>query len=265
MLTGGEALEDYAENRAKTELSDLLKRKPKKTHLIKGTKTVDILVKDVQVGDKLKILLGEVVPVDCIVLEGQSVFDESSLTGESMPVEKTEGEQLLSGSVNTGAVVTVRALRTADDSQYEQIIKLVKAAASSQSPFVRMADRYAVPFTAVAFIIAGAAWIVSGDVGRFLEVLVVATPCPLLLGAPIALISGMSRSAKHGIIVKNGSTLEKLAEVETVAFDKTGTLTQGQPSVHSITDIQLFHEKRSAHFCCSAGAKLQPRTCECHN
>lgn len=235
MLTGGEALEDYAEARAKTELSALLKRKPKKAHLLKSGKTRDVSLREVHVGDKLVILPGEVVPVDCVILEGNSSFDESSLTGESLPVDKTEGDELLSGSINIEGAITVKTLRTAADSQYEQIIKLVRSAASSQSPFVRLADRYSVPFTVVAFLLAGGAWIVSGESIRFLEVLVVATPCPLLLGAPIALISGMSRSAKHGIIVKTGSALERLAEVETVAFDKTGTLTHGVPTVDKVT------------------------------
>jgi heavy metal translocating P-type ATPase len=242
MLTGGEALEDYAEARAKTELSSLLKRKPKKAHLIKGTKTLDVNVREVQAGDKLVILPGEVVPVDCVIIEGSSSFDESSLTGESLPVDKAQNDEALSGSVNIEGAITVRALRTAADSQYEQIIKLVRSAASSQAPFVRLADRYSVPFTVVAFLIAGGAWIISGHAIRFLEVLVVATPCPLLLGAPIALISGMSRAAKHGIIVKTGSALERLAEVETIAFDKTGTLTQGVPTVADVITFGKFNK-----------------------
>ncbi len=233
MLTGGEALEDYAEQRAKTELSALLKRKPKLAHKIKGNKTTDIKVSQVTVGDRLTIYPGEVVPVDAIIIEGSSSFDESSLTGESLPVGKEPSDQLLSGSVNMEGVVTVRALHTEADSQYEQIIKLVKSAASAQSPFVRLADRYSIPFTVISFGIAAAAWIISGQPIRFLEVLVVATPCPLLLGAPIALISGMSRAAKHGIIVKTGSALEKLAQVKTIGFDKTGTLTKGSPVVSS--------------------------------
>lgn len=240
MLTGGEALEDYAEARAKTELSALLKRKPKKAHLLKAGKTRDVSLSEVHVGDKLAILPGEVVPVDCVILEGNSSFDESSLTGESLPVDKTEGDELLSGSINIEGAITVKTLRTAADSQYEQIIKLVRSAASSQSPFVRLADRYSVPFTVVAFLLAGAAWIISGEAIRFLAVLVVATPCPLLLGAPIALISGMSRAAKHGIIVKTGSALERLAEVQTIAFDKTGTLTHGVPTVDKVTTYGTF-------------------------
>jgi len=234
MLTGGEALEDYAEGRAKTELTALIKKKPQKARLLKGGKTVEIKVSQVNVGDKLVILPGDLVPVDCEIIEGSTSLDESSLTGESLPVNKNVGDQLLSGSINIESSITIRSLRSAEDSQYEQIIKLVKSASASQSPFVRLADRYSIPFTAIAFLIAGTAWVMSGDATRFLEVLVVATPCPLLLGAPIALVSGMSRAARHGIIVKTGSALERLAEVQTIGFDKTGTLTQGIPSVDKI-------------------------------
>ncbi|MDB5186516.1 MAG: cadA [Candidatus Saccharibacteria bacterium] len=234
MLTGGAALEDYAEARAKGALSTLLKKKPKLAHLLKGGKTVDIPARDVKVGDKIVILPGEVVPVDCVITEGSSSFDESSLTGESLPVDKHEGDQLLSGSINNEGAVTCKAIREAANSQYEQIIKLVRSASASKSPFVRLADRVSIPFTALSFLIAGAAWFVTKDPERFLEVLVVATPCPLLLGAPIALISGMGRAAKHGIIVKTGSALERLAEVQTMAFDKTGTLTTGQPVVQEV-------------------------------
>ncbi len=243
MLTGGEALEDYAEARAKTELSSLLKRKPKKAHLLKSGKQTDVSVSQIHPNDKIVILPGEVVPVDALILEGVSSFDESSLTGESLPVDKKAGDQILSGSINIEGAITVKALHTAADSQYEQIIKLVKGAASSQSPFVRLADRYSIPFTIVSFIIAGSVWVISGDPIRFLEVIVVATPCPLLLGAPIALISGMSRSAKHGIIVKTGSAIERLAEVETIAFDKTGTLTRGVPVVDKILAYNNFDRK----------------------
>ncbi len=240
MLTGGEALEDYAEKRAKTELSELLKRKPRIAHKLKGNKTIDIPLKEVLVGDKIIIYPGEVVPVDCVIIEGSSSFDESSLTGESLPVLKQINGQLLSGSINIEGAVTVSALHTAADSQYEQIIKLVKSAASSQSPFVRLADKYSIPFTVTAFIIAGSAWAISGHAIRFLEVIVVATPCPLLLAAPIALISGMSRAAKKGIIIKTGASLEQLALIETFAFDKTGTLTRGVPEVSEVKTYNSY-------------------------
>lgn len=240
MLTGGKALEDYAERRAKKELSALLERKPKKAEVIRKGKTLTVSVGDIVVGDKVLIAPGGVSPVDGEIIEGASSFDESDLTGESLPVSKAKGDQVLSGSINVEGVVTIRATHTAKDSQYEQIIKLVKSAAASQSPFVRLADRYSIPFTLAAFIIAGSVWIVTGDAIRFLQVIIVATPCPLLLAAPIALISGMSRAAKHGIIVKTGSALERLAEIETMAFDKTGTLTRGTPVVATITAFNKF-------------------------
>ena len=242
MLTGGAALEDYAERRAQAELTALLDRAPQMAHVIRGRKELDIPVSQVVVGDKLIIKPGEVVPVDAIVLEGISDFDESSLTGESLPVNKIVGQDLLSGSVSIDGSITAKALRTAENSQFSQIIKLVKAAQAGKSPFVRMADRYAVPFTLLAFTIAFGAWALSGDSLRFLQVLVVATPCPLILGAPIALISGMSRAAKHGIIVKNGSALEQLARMKTMGFDKTGTLTRGIPEVKEITVYNSFSE-----------------------
>jgi heavy metal translocating P-type ATPase len=234
MLTGGESLEDYAERRARLELDALLTRAPKQAHVLKGRKVIDVSIDQVNVGDKLIIKPGEVVPVDAVILEGSSSFDESSLTGESLPIDKRKGEDILSGALNLEGAITVRALHTAEDSQYEQIIKLVKAAASTESPFVRLTDRYSIPFTAISFAIAGTAWFISGDPVRFLQVIVVATPCPLLLAAPIALISGMSRAAKHGIIIKTGSALEKLASVKTIAFDKTGTLTHGTPTVSNV-------------------------------
>ncbi len=243
MLTGGEALEDYAEQRAKTELTTLLTRKPKQAHLSRNGKVTDVDVEDVKPGDRLSILPGEVVPVDCTIIEGISSFDESSLTGESLPVNKIVNDQVLSGSVNLEGAIIVIALHSASDSQYEQIIKMVKSAAASQSPFVRLADRYSVPFTVSAFVLAGSAWYFSGQAIRFLEVMVVATPCPLILGAPIALISGMSRAAKHGIIVKTGSSIERLAEIRTFAFDKTGTLTRGIPKLEKIKTFNSFDEK----------------------
>lgn len=240
MLTGGESLEDYAERRARLELDALLSRAPKKAHVLKGRKVVDVSIKQVNVGDKLIIKPGEIVPVDCVILEGETSIDESSLTGESLPIDKNKGDELLSGSLNVEGTLTVKALHTAADSQYEQIIELVRAAASTESPFVRLTDRYSVPFTILSFSIAGLAWGISGDPLRFLQVIVVATPCPLLLAAPIALISGMSRAAKHGIIIKTGSALEKLASVKTVGFDKTGTLTYGEPKISSILTFDKY-------------------------
>ncbi|HSW66309.1 MAG TPA: heavy metal translocating P-type ATPase [Bacillota bacterium] len=235
MLTGGRALEDYAEHRAKRELTSLLDKAPQLAHVLRGRKEVDVKASEVRTGDKLIIRPGELVPADVIILEGNTTVDEASLTGESLPQPKTTNDELLSGSLNIDGAITAKALRAAADSQYQQIVKLVRAAELSQAPFVRLADRYAVPFTVVSFAIAIGAWVLTGQSIRFLEVLVVATPCPLILAAPIAIISGMSRSAKSGIIIKTGSALEKMANARTFAFDKTGTLTLGRLRVERVT------------------------------
>lgn len=240
MLTGGESLEDYAEHRSRAELDALLTRAPQLAHVLRGKKTVDVPVSQVRVGNRVIIKPGEVVPVDAVITEGSSSFDESSLTGESLPVLRETGGQLLSGSLSIDGAITARATRTAANSQYQQIVKLVRSAANSQAPFVRLADRYSIPFTLFAFALAGTVWYVTKDPMRFLEVIVVATPCPLILAAPIAIISGMSRSAKQGIIVRTGSSLERLAKVKTIAFDKTGTLTRGKPVVDHIATYNKF-------------------------
>ena len=242
MYTGGKALEDFAQHRARVELDALLTRSPQMAHVIRARKTIDMKASEVTPGSTILIKTGEVVPVDAEIIEGSVSFDESSLTGESVPQVKGTGETILSGSIALDGSVTAQAIHSAADSQYEQIIKLVRSAAANQSPFVRLADRYSIPFTITAYAIAVAAWVIGRDPIRFLEVIVVATPCPLLLAAPIALISGMSRAARHGIIVRTGSALEKLAEAKTIAFDKTGTLTVGKPVVDAVTAYDGFTE-----------------------
>lgn len=232
MLSGGEALEDYAGRRATRELTALLDRAPQIAHVRRpgaGDETRDLPADEVAVGDELLVRPAEVVPVDGVLLSDEASFDESSLTGESMPVTRTAGETVLSGAVNGSRAIRVRALRRSADSQYQQIIALVRAAQESRAPMVRLADRFAIPFTAVSLAIAGAAWGLSGDSVRFAEVLVLATPCPLLIAAPVAFLGGISRAAKAGIIVKGGAVIEQLARARSAAFDKTGTLTQGRP------------------------------------
>jgi P-type E1-E2 ATPase len=226
MLTGGEALEDAAAGRAERDLTALLDRSPQQAHRIDADAViVDVPVGAVMVGERLLVRPSEIVPVDGALVSSEAQFDESSLTGESMPVERVAGELVLSGSVNGPRAVEIEATATAENSQYQRIVRLVREAAGSKAPLVRMADRYAVPFTLLAYAIAGIAWWVSGDSTRFAEVLVVATPCPLLIAAPVAFMGGMSRAARSGIVIKDAGTLERLAAVKTVAFDKTGTLT----------------------------------------
>lgn len=232
MLAGGEALEDYAEHRARRELRALLDRVPQQAHRLDAHGDVtDIPADAVRVGDRLLVRPAEIVPVDASLSSAQASFDESSLTGESLPVDKERGATVMSGSVNGAAAVEVVATALAADSQYQRIVELVREASESRAPLVRLADRYALPFTLLSLVIAGIAWAVSGDPVRFAEVLVVATPCPLLIAAPVAFMGGMSSAAKHGIVVKNASALEQLARARTVAFDKTGTLTHGHPEV----------------------------------
>lgn len=234
MLTGGEALEDYANRRAKRELDALLTRAPQRAHVKRGDAIVDVPAGEVAVGDVLLIRPSELVPVDAVLRSAETTMDESQITGESVPVDKRAGDRVLSGSVNGSSAVEVRAAATAADSQYQQIVALVAEASESKAPVVRLADRYAVPFTVFSLALAAIAWWVSGDPVRFAEVLVLATPCPLLIAAPVAFLGGMSRAARNGLIVKSGGVLELLARVRTAVFDKTGTLTSGEPELAEV-------------------------------
>ncbi len=237
MLVGGDSLEDYASKKAHTELKALLDNSPQTAHKVVADKLIDIKVDEANIGDQLVVKPGETVPVDGHIIKGSSMFDESSLTGESRPITKNVSDTVYSGSINGDSAITMTVDKLAKDSQYQRLIQLVKQADSTPAHFVRMADRYAVPFTGIAFVIAGIAWFVSKDPVRFAEVLVVASPCPLILAAPVALVSGMSRSSRNGIVVKTGSVLEKMATAKTAAFDKTGTITSGRLFVDQIKPV----------------------------
>ncbi|HET6672736.1 MAG TPA: heavy metal translocating P-type ATPase [Agromyces sp.] len=234
MLTGGEALEDYAGRRAKRELDALLTRAPQQAHRVDGSRFVDVPIDEVEQGDVLLVRPSEIVPVDGIMRSAETSVDESSLTGESLPVEKHAGDELLSGSVNGPVAFEMTATARAADSQYQQIVALVEQASASKAPMVRLADRYAIPFTVFSLLLAGVAWWVSGDPVRFAEVLVLATPCPLLIAAPVAFMGGMSRASRNGVIVKGGGVLEQLSRAKTAVFDKTGTLTYGTPELVAV-------------------------------
>lgn len=235
MLSGGNTLESVAAQRARGELTSLLARAPRVARRRSGDEVSAIDVDDVVPGDLLVVRPGELVPVDGVVESEEAILDESSLTGEPLPVAHAPGEAIRSGTSNHGAPFDMRATRRAADSAYAAIVRIVAQAESQRAPFVRMADRYAGVFLPVTLLVSGAAWVVSGTPTRALAVLVVATPCPLILAAPIAFIAGMSRAAREGVIVKGGEPLEALATARTVIVDKTGTLTLGHPSVVSVT------------------------------
>jgi heavy metal translocating P-type ATPase len=234
MLATGRALEDFADARAHRELSSLLERAPRSAHRYEDGSLTSVPIGEVRPGDLLLVKHGEVVPVDGLLSSGNGVLDESALTGESRPVERVDGEPIRSGAVNAGAAFDLRAVASADRSTYAGIIRLVEQAQRERAPFVRLADRYALIFIPVTLVIAGLAWAISGDAVRALSVLVVATPCPLILAAPIAIVAGISRAAKRGIIVKGGGALEALARGRVLLFDKTGTLTTGTPEVSEV-------------------------------
>lgn len=234
MLTGGDALEDYAAQKANSELKSLLDNSPQIAHLVNKKGIQDVAVNQVQLDQLILVKPGELVPIDGELVEGDGEFNESSLTGEARPVYKTNGDLVMSGSINGDEAVTLKVIHLAADSQYQQLVKLVKEAEAKPAHFVRLADRYAVPFTIMAILIAGISWMISGRPERFAEVLVVASPCPLILAAPVAMVSGMSRASRNGIVVKTGSVLEKLAIAKTGAFDKTGTITDGLLTVDQV-------------------------------
>jgi heavy metal translocating P-type ATPase len=234
MLSGGNALEAAAGRRARRELTALLERAPRIAHRRTDDRVEEVPVGAIAVGDRILVRAGEVVPVDGAVQSEGAVVDESTLTGEPLPVTYGRGSTVSSGTLNAGEAFDLRATRTAAESAYAGIVELVKQAESQRAPFVRMADRYAAILLPVTLVIAGAAWALSGDPVRALAVLVVATPCPLILAAPVALISGVSRAARHGVIAKGGGTIEKLGRARTVLFDKTGTLTHGRPEIEEV-------------------------------
>jgi heavy metal translocating P-type ATPase len=237
MLASGRSLEAFADARAHRELSSLLERAPRTVHRYAGDELESIPIGEVRPADVLLVKQGEVVPVDGFLVSENCVLDESALTGESRPVERSKGEALRSGAVNAGASLALRATATAEESTYAGIVRLIEEAEKQKAPFVRLADRYALVFVPVSLVIAAGAWILTGDPVRALAVLVVATPCPLILAVPIAIVAGISRAARRGIIVKGGGALETLARGSVLLFDKTGTLTSGVPEV---ADVEVF-------------------------
>jgi heavy metal translocating P-type ATPase len=251
MFSGGAALEDIASTRARRELTALVQRAPKVARVRVGDAFEQVAVEHVQVGDVVLVRSGEVIPVDGTLTAGEAVIDTSTLTGEPLPVTLRAGMKVLSGTANAGTPFEVRADRPAAESAYTALVRLVEQAQSHRAPFVRMADRYAGIFLPITLFVAGAAWAASGDPVRALAVVVVATPCPLILAAPIAFVSGLSRAAKSGVIVKGAAAIETLGRARTVLFDKTGTLTVGTPDVREIVPTDGFDAAEVLHLAAS--------------
>lgn len=237
MQTGGRALEDFAFRRASSSLDELLARSPRTAHRIINNSIEDVDVKEVKVGDFLFVKKGDLVPVDGILTSDTAHIDESALTGEPLPKSKTTGDRILSGTVNVGDVFKMRSEKTSIESQYAKIVELVRKAQEEKAPIQRLADKYAIWFTPITLIIGAIGWAITAIPSTFLSVLVVATPCSLIFATPVAIISGINKSAKNGIIVKNGAAIEQVGKAKAVLFDKTGTITYGMPEVEEILPL----------------------------
>lgn len=237
MYAGGQYLESFAERRANREMTALLSRVPRTAVRHRNGKLEEVPLDAVAPQDRLLVRQGDVVPVDGVVAEGLAILDQSALTGESLPVQRGAGEPVLSGVTNVGGAFDLTATHRAAESTYAGIVRLIEAAQRSKAPMARMADRFAIWFLALTVALAGGAWLWSGDPIRALAVLVIATPCPLILAVPVAIVSGVSRAAKAGVLIKGGKALETLARVRALVIDKTGTLTHGQAEVVEIRPL----------------------------
>jgi heavy metal translocating P-type ATPase len=234
MLATGRSLDAYASRRARRDLHGLLKRTPREARRYENGTVRRVAIEDVARGDRLLVPAGSVVPVDGVVEDGPAILDESALTGEALPVEYPAGAGVRSGAVNAGDPFGLRATGNAQESTYSGIVRLAREAQAESAPVVRLADRFATYFLPLTLGLAGATWLLSGELVRAVAVLVVATPCPLLLAAPAAIVAGLSRTARHGVIVKGGAALEALGRSDTLLLDKTGTLTGGRPHVADV-------------------------------
>ncbi len=234
MYTGGAFLESFAEGRARREMHALLSRAPRTTMRYIDDRLEDVAVDTVRPGDRLLIRQGDVIPVDGRIASNRAFVNTSALTGEALPISLAQGADVLSGSVNAGDAFDIVARHEAKESTYAGIVRLVEEAQASKAPMSRLADQWSIGFLIVTIVIAFAAWWFTGDPIRSVAVLVVATPCPLILAVPVALVAGLSRSAHFGVLVKGAGPLENMARIVTLVLDKTGTLTDGRPQITSI-------------------------------
>ena len=248
MQTGGELLERYAEGRASAAVRELEAQAPQRAHRVRAGTTEDIAADDVAVGDQLLVRPGEMIPCDGVVTLGLSHLEVARLTGEPSPERVSVGSVVRSGAVNIESALHVRATARSSESLYARIVELVRSAQAQKSPIQRLADRYAVWFTPITLAACAGAWFGSHDPLRVLAVLVVATPCPLILATPVAIIGGINRAARNQIIVRSGAALELIGGIDTAVFDKTGTLTIGYPEVATVLSIGTLDERELLTF-----------------
>jgi len=242
MQTGGEALEHVAERRASAAVRALEADAPREGHRMDGARITDVPADEIAVGDRILVRPGEMVPCDAIVESGESQVDVARLTGEPIPIRASRGTILHSGSLVIDGALVLSVTALSKESLYARIVELVRTAQASKAPLQRLADRYAIWFTPLTVVVAGVAYALSHDPDRLLAVLVVATPCPLILATPVAIIGGINRAARRQIIIRHGGALEALATVDTALFDKTGTLTVGRPEVSEIRAVAPLAE-----------------------
>ena len=248
MYSGGTFLESFAEGRARREMHTLLSRVPRTATRHQNGGLQDVPLDEVAPGDRLLIRQGDVVPVDGTVASDGAFLDTSALTGESLPVRLTRGSDVMSGSTNAGEAFDLKAIRPAKDSTYAGIVRLVEQAQASKAPMSRLADRWSLGFLVITVSIALAAWWFTGDPIRAVAVLVVATPCPLILAVPVALVAGLSRAAHFGVLIKGAGALESMARISTLILDKTGTLTDGRPQIVRIVTADGMDETQILRF-----------------
>lgn len=234
MYAGGQFLEAFAERHARREMTALLARVPRTAVRHRADGLEEVALDLILPGDRLLIRQGDVVPTDGVVVSGVAILDQSALTGEPIPVRRRVGEEVMSGSTNAGEAFDLSALHRADESTYAGIVRLVDGAQRSKAPMSRLADRFAIAFLGVTVLIAAVAWFFTGDPVRAVAVLVIATPCPLILAVPVAIVSGLSRAARNGILIKGGEAIEALARINSLVLDKTGTLTDGRAKVVAV-------------------------------
>jgi heavy metal translocating P-type ATPase len=243
MYAGGQLLEDYAANRARADMRALLARVPKTALRYDDGHLAEVTIDAIRPGDRLLIRQGDIVPVDGRISNGKALLDLAALTGESVPVRSLEGQEVQSGARSLDTAFDLLAEKPASESTYAGIVRLVEAAQAAKAPMVRLADRYALAFLAVTVVMAGGTWLVTGDHIRMLAVLVSATPCPLILAVPVAIISGMGKAARRGVLMKGGGVLETMARATSLVIDKTGTLTRGRAELVRILPVGSLAEE----------------------